>query len=40
MLDLKIIENVDGKTVFSLNDLYRFYFNSKDNAENLFRTWK
>jgi hypothetical protein len=40
MLDLKIIDNVDGKTTFSLNDLYRFYFNSKDNAENLFRTWK
>ena len=40
MLELKIIENVDGKTVFNLNDLYRFYFNSKNIAENLLRTWK
>ena len=40
MLELKIIENVDGKTTFNLNDLYRFYFNSKNIAENLLRTWK
>jgi hypothetical protein len=40
MLDLKIIESVEAKTAFSLQGLYRFYFNSRDNAENLLRTWK
>ena len=40
MLELKIIENVEGKSQFSLNDLYRFYFDSKYHAENLLRTWK
>lgn len=40
MLELKIIESVDAKPTFSLQNLYRFYFNSKDNAENLVRTWK
>jgi len=28
MLELKIIENVGGNTKFSLNELYRFYFDS------------
>lgn len=40
MLDLKIIESVDNKTQFSLTDIYRFYFDSMDVADNLVRTWK
>jgi hypothetical protein len=40
MLDRKIIENVDGKQTFNLNDLYRFYINSRDVADNLVRSWK
>lgn len=40
MLDQKIIENVEGKPLFNLNDLYRFYFDSDDIAENMLRTWK
>jgi hypothetical protein len=40
MLDLKIIESVDNKTQFSLTEIYRFYFDSMDVADNLVRTWK
>ncbi len=40
MLELKIIENVDSKTQFSLTDIYRFYFNSPSVADNMIRTWK
>lgn len=40
MLDQKVIENVEGYTIFSVNDLYQFYFNSLTVAENLQRSWK
>ena len=40
MLDQKIIENVEGKTLFNLNDLYRFYFDSETIADNMLRKWK
>ena len=41
MLDQKIIENVDGNNQFKLEDLYRFYFDSDNVADNMIRTcWK
>lgn len=40
MLDQKIIENVEGKSLFNLNDLYKFYFDSDNIADNMLRTWK
>jgi len=31
---------LEGKTDFSLNDLYRFYFDSETIADNMLRTWQ
>ena len=40
MLDQKIIISVVGKPAFTLTELYRFYFDCDENADNLFRHWQ
>ena len=34
MLDQKLIENVEGKLTFDMNEYYRFYFDREDLAAN------
>ena len=36
---MKLIENVDNKQIFDINDLYRFRFDSDEIADNMVRTW-
>ena len=40
MLEQDIIQNVESKTFFGQNDLYRFKFDSKKGADNLIRMWR
>ena len=40
MLDQKIIESVEGNFVFNRKNLYRFYFDSDNIADNMIRKWK
>ena len=40
MLELDIIQNVESKTFFGQNDLYRFSFLNNEGADNLIRTWR
>lgn len=40
MLELDIIQNVENKTFFGQNDLYRFSFLNNEGADNLIRTWR
>lgn len=40
MLEMGLITSVEGKLFFSLNDLYKFYFDSDNIAANLIRKWK
>lgn len=40
MLDAKIIANVNGRSVFGVNDTYQFYFDSINVADNLQRVWR
>ncbi len=40
MIERDIIQNVDNKKVFSINDLYRLYMDREDIADNLVRKWK
>jgi hypothetical protein len=40
MLEKNIMENVEGKSIFSGDDLYRFYMDRDDIADNLVRRWK
>lgn len=40
MLEQDIIQNVENKTFFGQNDLYRFQFLSNEGADNLIRTWR
>lgn len=39
MLELEIIQNVDSKKTFHLMDLYQFYFDAKNVADNMYRRW-
>ena len=40
MLEKEFISNVDLKLDFSTVDLYRFYMDREDIADNLLRRWK
>jgi len=40
MLEKEFISNVDSKLDFSTVDLYRFYMDREDIADNLLRRWK
>jgi len=40
MLEQDIIQNVENKKSFGLNDLYRFQFLQNEGADNLVRTWR
>lgn len=40
MLDKEIIRSIEGKKTFSRDDLYRFYMDYDDIADNLVRRWK
>jgi hypothetical protein len=40
MIERDIIQNVDNKKVFNINDLYRLYMDREDIADNLVRKWK
>jgi len=35
-----LITSVENKLYFSMNDLYKFYFDSDNIADNLIRKWK
>jgi hypothetical protein len=40
MLELDIIQSVEGKKSFSMNDIYRLYMDRDDIADNIVRKWK
>ena len=40
MLEQNIIQNVENKTFFGQNDLYRFQFLQNEGADNMIRTWR
>lgn len=40
MLEMGLITSVENKLYFSMNDLYKFYFDSDNIADNLIRKWK
>ena len=40
LLEQGVIENVDNKTFFVQNDLYKFYFDKQNIADNMMRNWR
>jgi hypothetical protein len=40
MIERDIMQNVENKKVFNVNDLYRLYMDREDIADNLVRKWK
>ena len=40
MLNQKTIENVEGRALFNFKNLYRFYFDSDNIADNMLKNWK
>jgi hypothetical protein len=40
LLNENLISNIDNKRVFSANDMYTFYIDREDIADNLVKNWK
>ena len=39
MIEKEVIQNVDQKQIFNLNEIYRLYMDREDIADNLVRRW-
>ena len=40
LIEQTVIQNVNNKTFFVQNDLYKFYFDKEQVADNLMRNWR